>query len=130
MTTMTMSQLVAKYNELAAKVGKPARKGFDNKTAAEGAIGALTLMLKSESKGAKLKIAKAKRSVTVHEKGPRGFKFGPVWMESIRTGKGVALKPQNMPKLMETAQHFSVDLTPDLDQREIAAAIAQTISKP
>jgi hypothetical protein len=117
---MTLNDLIAKYNELAAAQGLPTRKGFDNKAKAEAAVAQLQL-------GAKVKIAKVKRAVRQHEKGPRGFKFGPVWMSSIRLGRGVAMKPQNMPKLIETARHFGVKVTKDLNQAEVTAAIAKAI---
>lgn len=121
---MTLNDLIAKYNTLAAAAGLPTRKGFDNKAKAEAAIASLT------GKGAKLKVAKAAKTakvVKVHEKGPRGFKFGPVWLQSIRDGAGVALKPANLPKLRETAQAYGVTLTKDLNQAEMAAAIARAI---
>lgn len=123
MTTMTLTALIAQYNELATAAGKPTRKGFDSKAKAEAAI-------KSFGKGAKMKIAKVAKTgktVTVHEKGPRGFKFGEVWLQSIRDGAGVALKAANLPKLRETATAYNVTLTKDLNQAEMAAAIAKAI---
>ena len=123
---MTLNDLIAKYNTLAIAAGLPTRKGFDNKAKAEAAIASLT----GKGKGAKLKVAKAAKTakvVKIREKGPRGFKFGPVWLQSIRDGAGVALKPANLPKLRETAQAYSVTLTKDLNQAEMAAAIAKVI---
>lgn len=121
----TLTALIAKYNQLAAAAARPARKGFDNKTKALEAISALEALLKPKtSKAASLKVRKA---ATPRVKGPRGFKFGPVWMKSILEGKGVALKAQNMPKLLETAQFKGVVVTSDLSQPEIAAAIAKTL---
>lgn len=123
---MTLKDLIAKYNTLATAAGLPTRKGFDNKAKAEAAIASLI----GKGAGAKLKVAKAAKTakvVKVNEKGPRGFRFGPVWLQSIRDGVGVALKPANLPKLRETAQVYGVTLTEDLSQAEMAAAIAKVI---
>jgi len=122
---LTLTTLIAKYNELATSLGRPVRKGFDNKSKALEAISELESLLQpKESAGATLKVRKAS---AVRTKGPRGFKFGPVWMRSIREGKGIALKPQNMPKLMETASFVGVKVSDDLSQPEIAAVIARTL---
>lgn len=123
--TTTLTALIAKYNELATAAGRATRKGFDNKTKALEAIASLEALLKPKaSKGAALKVRKA---TSVRTKGPRGFKFGPVWMRSIAEGKGIALKPQNLPKLLETATFKDVTVSADLSQPEIAAAIAKTL---
>ena len=116
---MTLSQLIAKYNEVATQVGKPTRKSFDSKAKAEAAIKSITPKV---SKGASLKI---KKVVATREKGPRGFKFGPKWMQSIMTGKGIALQAQNLPKLKDTATYKGISITDDLTQAEIAAMIAK-----
>jgi hypothetical protein len=115
----TLKELVAEYNTLASAAGKPTRKGFDSKALAEAAIMALR-----PKASATIKVRKA---TAVREKGPRGFKFGPVWMQSIRDGKGVALKPQNMPKLLDTAAFMGVNVRNDQPQAEIAMAIAKVI---
>lgn len=120
MTTVTLATLIAQYNELATAAGLPTRKGFDNKAAAEAAIAALT-----PKKGAKLKIAKVRKAAEVRAKGPRGFKFGPKWIASIVEGKGIALKPANLPKLLDTAAFKNVEVTPDLTQAEIASMVAK-----
>ena len=119
MTTLTA--LIATYNELALAAGKPTRKSFDSKAKAEAAIAAL----KPAAKGAALKVRKARTPAAIREKGPRGFKFGPVWLASISEGKGVALKPQNLPKLKDTAQHYGLEVTDDLNQAEIVALVAK-----
>jgi hypothetical protein len=84
---------------------------------------------KIENAGAALKVKKARAtSATIHEKGPRGFKFGPVWLKSIAEGKGVALKPANFPKLKDHAAAAGIEVTADLTQAEIATAIAKTLA--
>ena len=116
----TLNELVAKYNELATAKGLATRKSFDNKAKAEAAIAAL----KPAKKGAALRVRKAG---AVHQKGPRGFTFGPVWLASIKAGEGVALKAVNLPKLLETAKAFGVSVTADLDQTEVAKLVAKAV---
>ena len=120
---LTLTQLIAKYNELATAAGVATRKGFESKAKAEAAIAALSKTTKKAS-GATLRVRKAG---AVREKGPRGFKFGPVWLASIAAGKGVALKPANIAKVLETAQAKGVTVTKDLTQLEIVALIAKAI---
>jgi alpha-D-ribose 1-methylphosphonate 5-triphosphate synthase subunit PhnH len=151
---MTLNELIAKYNALATVAGLPTRKWFENKAKAEAAIAEVEAKTKAtitedkaetevaitevkaeeaiaefteKSKGAKLKIAKSMRTVKVHEKGPRGFRFGPVWMSSIKEGKGIALSPANMPKLLDTAAHFGVSVDNKASQADIVAAVAAVI---
>lgn len=80
--------------------------------------------LATAGSSAKVKV-RSRKAVVLHQRGPRGFKFGPVWMRSIIEGKGVALKPQNLPKLRETATFHGVQVTEDLSQVEIANEIAK-----
>ena len=119
----TMNELITKYNGLATAAGVATRKGFENKAKAEAAIAELSKTTKKAS-GATLRVRKAG---AVHNKGPRGFKYGPVWLQSIKSGKGVALKPANLPKLNETATSYNVSITADLTQAEIAALVAKAI---
>jgi len=120
---MTLNELIAKYNELATAAGLATRKGFENKAKAEAAIAALTKTTKKAS-GAALRVRKAS---AVHQPGPRGFKVGPVWIASIKSGKGVAMKPANRPKLIEHATSVGVSVTDDLTHAEIVALIAKAI---
>lgn len=117
----TLNELITSYNSLATAAGLPTRKGFESKAKAEAAIASLK---PKKSKSASLKIRKAG---AVHEKGPRGFKFGPVWIASIVAGKGIALKAANLPKLKDTATTYGVNVTSDLTQDEIASAIAKAM---
>jgi|SRR5579859_3614509 len=123
---LTLTQLIAKYNELATAAGVATRKGFESKAKAEAAIAALskTTTKTAKASGATLRVRKA---AAVREKGPRGFKFGPVWLASIAAGKGVALKPANIKKVLETAEAKGVTVTKDLTQAEIVALIAKAI---
>lgn len=120
----TMNELVSKYNALATTAGLPTRKGFDNKTAAEAAIKSLKSKAKRTS-GATLRVRKAG---AVRSAGPRGFKFGPVWLASIKSGSGIALSPRNFPKLRQTGEAYGIDgsLTAT-NQAELADTIREML---
>lgn len=68
---------------------------------------------------------RVRKSTKLHEEGPRGFKFGPVWLGSIRAQKGIALSPSNLPKLKKTAAQYGVDSSQD--QEAIVAALAKIV---
>lgn len=118
----TLAQLIASYNELATAAGKPTRKGFDNKAAAEAAIKAIKK--DARKAGGQVKVRAAAKARVA---GPRGFSFGPVWMESIKAGAGIALQAANMPKLLATAEKYGVEITADLTQDEVAKMVAKAI---
>ncbi len=124
-TTKTLADLVAEFNTLATAAGEKTRKSFENKTVAEAAIKALKKTA-GKSKGGAIKIRKAGAT---RNPGPGGFKFGPVWLESITAGKGIAMSVANLPKLLATAAHYEVEVTSDLTQEEIAKSVAKAIAK-
>lgn len=74
--------------------------------------------------GATLRVRKASK---VHQEGPRGFRFGPVWLASIKAAKGVALLQSNLPKLKKTADHYGVKYDDNTSQEELVAAVAKAI---
>lgn len=98
----TMNDLVSAYNTLATSLGMPTRKGFDNKAKAEAAIKSL----KRKSSGGALRVRKAG---AVRKAGPRGFRFGPVWIASIKSGDGIAYSPRNLPKLRQMGEAYGID---------------------
>lgn len=134
-STMTLSALIAQYNTLAIAVGAPVRKSFDNKAKAQAALEVLQAQAAAvpaakpakAPKAATLKIKAVRKAAKVREAGPRGFKFGAVWTESVKAGVGVALKPANMPKLEAMAMELKVTVKDGADQAELAAAIAQAL---
>lgn len=140
-STMTLSALIAFYNTLAIAAGAPVRKSFESKAKAQAAIKALQEQVKTTleapaakpagaakaPKAATLKIKAVRKAAKVREAGPRGFKFGAVWTESVKAGVGVALKPANMPKLEAMAMELKVTVKDGADQAELAAAIAQAL---
>jgi hypothetical protein len=121
----TLNDLISQYNALATAAGLATRRSFESKAKAEAAIAALSKTTKPKiASGATLRVRKAG---AVREKGPRGFKFGPVWLASIKSGKGVALKPTNIKKVLETAEAKGVTVSKDLTQAAIVALIAKAI---
>lgn len=110
---LTLSAMIANYNTLATKAGLPTRKSFDNKAKAAAAIAEVTKLTKA---------AKTKVSNTEN-----GFRFGPVWQESIIAGSGVALREVNRPKLEAAVKHFNVTVPENASIDQLAAAIANVI---
>lgn len=57
-----------------------------------------------------------------------GFRFGPVWLASVKNGKGIAAKPQNFPKLIETARLQNIEIPSNIDQIQLLGLLSsQTI---
>jgi hypothetical protein len=67
---------------------------------------------------------------SVHHVGPRGFRLGQKWYDSIREGRGVAVLPSNLPKLIATAKVNGVRIppNPNLTPRDIAGRIAEKLN--
>ena len=61
-------------------------------------------------------------------KGPRGFRIGPRWIESVVAGEGIAVSPVNFNKLLSHAEQMGVKVTSE-DPKVVAAAIARKIEK-
>ncbi len=77
----------------------------------------------SKNAGAKQRVRRAGK---IHSEGPRGFKFGPVWLSSIKSKSGIALSPSNLPKLVKTAESKGV-AAGDLNQEQLVAALAKVL---
>src|SRR5579859_2205679 len=62
---------------------------------------------------------------SVHRAGPRGFRYGAVFLKSVAEGKGVAVRPANLPKLLSLAKATGVQVPnrKDTTPRDIAEAI-------
>lgn len=65
----------------------------------------------------------ARKTSTVNE-GPRGFRFGPVWIASVQAGEGVALLPTNVNKLMKHAEAVGVKVREGAAPEQIVKQIA------
>lgn len=57
-----------------------------------------------------------------------GFKLGPVWMSSVKAGKGIALHGNNRKKLEFTAQQLSVEFTPGIGAEQLCKLLAPKIT--
>ena len=112
----TLNELVARYNELAVAAGKPTRKSFDNKAKAEAAIKELTPSKR-----------RTPRTAKVHEKGPRGWIFGPKWLISVKSASGIATKMQNLPKLIDFAQSLGVSVKSGTSQETLVKTLSEKL---
>lgn len=89
-----------------------------------------TPVAKQLLKTSKVKVhaRKGSRGGKVNMPGPRGYRLGAVWLKSIAEGKGAALKPANLPKLIATAQVRGVRLPRNaakLPQKDLVTQIAR-----
>ena len=125
----------AKMLGLTAKAISAAQDGADisEVTSQIPGMSAVVKAAKKQAKasGATLKIAKVKveRAIVPRNKGPRGFRVdSPAWLKSITDGKGIALVPANLPKLMDTAEVKGAAVSADMTQAEIVQAIAKVMT--
>jgi hypothetical protein len=124
-THMTKEAIAEKYGEVEAAEGekipaadaggsKKARTKSSSKKAASGKATA-----KSEKK------PRAPRGeVKVVEAGPRGFRFGRKWNESVQAGEGIACHPAHINKLKAHAEAVGYKGSLDVDAAKLCAAIA------
>ena len=64
------------------------------------------------------------RSTRTIEAGPRGFRFGGKWMESVAAGTGIAVHPTFFAKLKAHAASVNVEVAEGVTPVELAALIA------
>ena len=76
------------------------------------------LKIKSSPKGARIKIAAAN--------GVR-FSFGPIWNESVKKAKGIAVVPANRAKLNHQALMAGIANPEAMEVGALCAAIAETL---
>lgn len=88
----------------------------------------LTKAVKRMAKTAKADSTSTPKEAAIRNKGPRGFRVdSPAWMASIQSGKGIALSPANLPKLLDTAAVHNVEISEDLTQAEIVEKISKAL---
>lgn len=68
-----------------------------------------------------------KRVAKVREAGPRGWVFGPKWIESVKAVVGIAVSPANRVKLEAMAQAHSVKVMPGMTSETIAEKLAAVV---
>lgn len=123
-----IAELLAKAKELGVNDEAQARKIIkDNKVRSFKKLGEIIAKMATageKKSGAAKRVRKS--TGIIHSEGPRGFKMGPVWLASIKSLKGIALSPSNLPKLKKTAESKGID-TEGKTQEELAAAIAKTL---
>jgi DNA-binding phage protein len=76
------------------------------------------LKIKSSPKGARVKIAAAN--------GIR-FSFGPIWNESVKKGKGIAVAPANRAKLNHQALLVGIANPETMEASALCAEISKTL---
>jgi hypothetical protein len=123
---LTAEQIVEKFGatdqsetvKLPTSNGTSASKSSGKKTATKTAKASS----KAEKKGRTPR--KPRGEVRIVEAGPRGFRFGRKWNESIQAGEGVALHPNHINKLRAHAEAVGYKGNLDVDAAKLAAAIA------
>lgn len=92
-----------------------------------------------EVKGSKAKVTKKaagakkvarqgrepRKTAAVVSEGPRGFRFGDVWNQSIKDGAGVAFMNANRNKLLKHAESLGITF----DKKDESADIAKRIAR-
>lgn len=65
-----------------------------------------------------------KRVAKVREAGPRGWVFGPKWIESVKAAVGIAVSPANRTKLEAMAEANSIKVSASMSSEMIAEKLA------
>lgn len=119
----------AGQEELNAQLGEPNEEEFPemttktaSKTSRKSAAGgkAHTKQRTVAKRG-----SSPRRQAATVEAGPRGFRFGEVWNQSIKDGAGPAFRPANINKLKAHADELGITY----DRNDDAAAIAKKIAR-
>lgn len=84
---------------------------------------------KVEEKPKVAKKEKVAKEITPVQPGPRGFRFGPTWNASVKSGAGIALMEVNRNKLIAQAVALEIEqsIIDKGDAVEIAKAIAEKL---
>ena len=72
--------------------------------------------------------AKNPADVKVVEAGPRGFRFGTVWNDAVKSATGVAIHPANFNKLVAQAKTAGVEVQDATFSTELAKTLAAQIA--
>lgn len=116
--------VAAQRAEVAAKKKPAAKKAAAKPAAKKTAAG------KDKPKFEKQGRAPRKTASPVTE-GPRGFRFGPTWCESVKAGEGIALLEVHRNKLLKHAETMGVpqSVIDTGDATKIAKSLAAKIEK-
>ena len=117
-TTLETPDLDALINEAAEKVNNEGQMSIVNLVRMITAPAPeKVLKIKSSPKGARIKVAAAN--------GVR-FSFGPIWNESVKKAKGIAVVPANREKLNHQALMAGIATPEALEIGALCAAISET----
>lgn len=119
----------AKAKEAAKTTSKPAAA----KTAAKTAPESKGTKTKTSAKGdgTQERKGREKKATTIVNEGPRGFRFGAVWNNSVLSQTGIAILPAHRNKLLKQAESLGLGgkFTAEDDGVKIAKAIAPKLQK-
>lgn len=127
-----------RLHRIAEKVTrKPGEAGFEEDVeAAEQAadeegtralLGALGQCLKigiPEEKVYKIKRSEKGQRIEMKSESGIRFSFGPIWVQSVAAGKGIAVSDNNREKLNMHGTHVGIESPEKMSARELCAAIA------
>lgn len=68
-----------------------------------------------------------RKAATVVQAGPRGFRFGEVWTQSVKDGAGVAMLMQNRPKLNAHAETLGITGAGELSTEDLVKKMAKKL---
>jgi len=106
--TLLNELLAGKSAEEVQEICKPA-EGASTKPTPKKAEPTQKADKKADGEGKKFeRKGKEPREVKVVVAGPRGFRFGEVWNNSVRNAEGVAMLEANRPKLIAQATELGV----------------------
>lgn len=72
---------------------------------------------------------RARRAASVVKEGPRGFRFGDIWNQSVMEQAGIAVAPTNFNKLMKQAEILGVKPKADATPEVLAGQVARMLEK-
>lgn len=115
----------------AAPAASTAAPASPAKKAAKKAGGAASKKADGEGKPKFEKKGRTARTTKVVEAGPRGFRFGEVWNNSVKAGEGIAILESNRPKLIAQATELGVaqSVIDSNDPAKLCKSIAHKLEK-
>lgn len=130
LVSLTAEQLAEKFGapSTEAAPAAPAAKTKPAKEAATKEAAAPKEKAEKKEKKVMRQGAAPRKTASVVTAGPRGFRFGDVWNQSVMTGTGVAVAPSNINKLHAQAESLKVHFDPTDEPTAIAKKIAKKLA--
>lgn len=130
---LSAEQIVEKYGnadqsaegvKLPTENGNGAGKAKAAKKSGGGEKKTTTKKASGKTPSGEKKARKPRGEVRIVEAGPRGFRFGRKWNESVQAGEGIAVHPNHINKLKAHAEAVGYRGSLDVEPAKLAAAIA------